>query len=56
MSDNQFEVIEDVEEENRQIEEVASLMRQLLQKRYAESGNFLRGVHPKSHGLSLIHI
>jgi hypothetical protein len=50
MSDNQFEVIEDAEEENRQIEEVANLMRQLLQKRYAESGNFLRGVHPKSHG------
>jgi len=50
MSANPFEVIDDIEEETRQIEEVARLMKQLLQKRYAESGNFLRGVHPKSHG------
>ena len=50
MSDNPFEVIEDAEEENRQIEEIATLMRQLLEKRYGSSGKFLRGVHPKSHG------
>ncbi len=50
MLDNPFEVINDITEENRQIDEIADLMKQLLQKRYAATGNFLRGVHPKSHG------
>lgn len=50
MQNNPFEVIENPDEENHQIKEIGGLMRQLLQKRYGESGNFLRGVHPKSHG------
>ena len=50
MQNNPFEVIENPEEENLQIKEIGGLMRQLLEKRYGESGNFLRGVHPKSHG------
>lgn len=50
MLNNQFELIENIEQEQRQITQIASLMKQLLEKRYAKSGGFLRGVHPKSHG------
>lgn len=47
---NPFENNPDPEEENRQIEEVASLTEELLEMRYANSPPILRGVHPKSHG------
>ena len=48
MSTNPFETI--AADEHGQIEEIAELMKQLLQERYGASGDFLRGVHPKSHG------
>lgn len=47
---NPFERIDDADEESRQIEEVAKLMRQLLDKRHKKFGTLVRGVHPKSHG------
>lgn len=43
--------VEDVPEgEAEQIQEVAVLMRQLLDKRYGAAPPCLRGVHPKAHG------
>ncbi|AMY10849.1 Catalase [Luteitalea pratensis] len=36
--------------ETEQIEEIAGLMRQLLEKRYGSAPPCLRGVHPKAHG------
>ena len=50
MASNPFEVIANLDEEIRQIKEIERLMVELLKKRYADSGRFLRGVHPKSHG------
>lgn len=37
-------------EEQEQIQAIAKLTLELLNKRYGDTGKFLRGVHPKSHG------
>jgi hypothetical protein len=43
--------VENVPEgEAEQIQEIAKLMVQLLEKRYGAGKRFLRGVHPKAHG------
>ena len=47
---NPFESNPDPQEENRQIDEIATLTRELLEMRYAKSPPVLRGVHPKAHG------